>query len=695
MGHLGEHRMNTFEYAPKDDPYHRERWREPYPADKLAELGELVDRAIANHVDFTFALSPGLSICYTSEADFQALVDKFEAIYDLGARAFNIPLDDIDYNEWHCDSDIERFGTGPAAAGKAQAYILNRVQREWVEPKGDVAPLQMVPTEYYNVDESPYKRELREGLDENVVVMWTGIGVIPETITVEQARQAREVFGHEILVWDNYPVNDYIAGRLPLAPYSGREPGLSDPLVGIVSNPMNQAAASEIALSSFGDFGWNDAAYDADDSWRAATLEKAGGRPLVATALRAFADLSWLDTTLHREQSPRLRGYVDDFWTRWEAGRHREAVHRLRITLALYQGAVEVIEHGSPDPRFVAETDAWLTAARLWLRAGDDALDLLAAQVAGDGAAAWRARQRAEALIVDAKAIRDDKEPHSTTFPRIADGVLDAFIEDAFALHGELLGVRQSRPRPTTTMGTYDVNDPARMVDGDPETFYWSNRAPGAGDAIGVDLGDAYDIGQIDVLMGKSTSPDDYVHNGVLEWSADGETWQSLGSTSTAEVQADATGTTARYVRLRALDGNDGFWVVVREFSVAIDDPDFVRYEVTGVPPAAPGSTLAYAADGDLATTYVANRAPAAGESLVVTASGPRPVERVVVLQRGQPATAAVEVRAGGAWQPIGSVDAEYAELDAGGVDVDAVRLTWAADAPAPQVAEIVLAEPQ
>ncbi|MBI2990565.1 MAG: beta-N-acetylglucosaminidase domain-containing protein, partial [Deltaproteobacteria bacterium] len=23
--------MNTYLYAPKDDPYHRERWKEPYP----------------------------------------------------------------------------------------------------------------------------------------------------------------------------------------------------------------------------------------------------------------------------------------------------------------------------------------------------------------------------------------------------------------------------------------------------------------------------------------------------------------------------------------------------------------------------------------------------------------------------------------------------------------------------------------
>ncbi|WP_269744652.1 beta-N-acetylglucosaminidase domain-containing protein [Saccharomonospora cyanea] len=45
LAFYGDVKFNTYVYAPKDDPYHRDRWREPYPADKLAELGELVRQA--------------------------------------------------------------------------------------------------------------------------------------------------------------------------------------------------------------------------------------------------------------------------------------------------------------------------------------------------------------------------------------------------------------------------------------------------------------------------------------------------------------------------------------------------------------------------------------------------------------------------------------------------------------------------
>src|SRR5262249_10499647 len=53
MAFYGDNKMNTYIYAPKDDPYHRDQWRVPYPPDKYAELAQLVQTAAANHVKFT------------------------------------------------------------------------------------------------------------------------------------------------------------------------------------------------------------------------------------------------------------------------------------------------------------------------------------------------------------------------------------------------------------------------------------------------------------------------------------------------------------------------------------------------------------------------------------------------------------------------------------------------------------------
>ncbi|MDX6283333.1 MAG: hyaluronoglucosaminidase, partial [Kribbellaceae bacterium] len=601
VDYLGAHRMNTYEYAPKDDPYHREKWREPYPADKLAQLGELVGRARQNKVDFTFALSPGLDICYTSEQDFQALIAKFEALYALGGRSFNVPLDDIDYNTWHCDADRAKYGTGGAAAGRAQSELLNRVQREWVETKPDVAPLQMVPTEYYNVSESPYKKALREQLDSDVVVHWTGVGVVPQTITAAQAAAAKAVFGHNILIWDNYPVNDYAAGRLLLAPYSGREPALAADVVGIISNPMNQAAVSKIALYSFAELGWNPASYDEQASWLRALAERSDGDQRTVNALKVFADLNTYDGTLHPSSAPVLQAAIDTFWQTWRAGDRADAIAVLRPVLKSVADAPATIRAGVPDPAFAAEAESWLKATELWGQAMLRGLDLLTTLDNGNGARAWTARQEIGALVTQAKAIRDSRLPHSGTYPRIGERVVDELLAEIGRVHDRWLGVIPARTA-STTLGTYQDNVPARMVDGDPATFFWSNGTPGPDSEVRVDLGSTAPIGDIALLMGKSGSVDDYIHSGALEYSVDGTHWTELTRATTAEVRLTApAGTKARYVRYRALAADD-FWVVVREFSVQTLGGGKTELTVTGTPTPASGSSYRAAVDGNLET---------------------------------------------------------------------------------------------
>ena len=44
----GQHSMNTYIYAPKDDPYHRKLWREPYPAEQMERLRALAAAAREN-----------------------------------------------------------------------------------------------------------------------------------------------------------------------------------------------------------------------------------------------------------------------------------------------------------------------------------------------------------------------------------------------------------------------------------------------------------------------------------------------------------------------------------------------------------------------------------------------------------------------------------------------------------------------
>ena len=118
----------------------------------------LVEAAAANHVRFTFAVSPGVSICYSDPADLAALTAKFEALHALGVRAFSVALDDIDHTTWNCPADADRYGPpSTEASARAQVELLNAVQAGFVAAHPDVLPLQMVPTEYRGTGDSPYR----------------------------------------------------------------------------------------------------------------------------------------------------------------------------------------------------------------------------------------------------------------------------------------------------------------------------------------------------------------------------------------------------------------------------------------------------------------------------------------------------------------------------------------------------------
>ncbi|MDJ0462465.1 beta-N-acetylglucosaminidase domain-containing protein [Streptomyces sp. H27-C3] len=677
----GEHKMNIFVYSPKDDPYLREQWREPYPAAQLAKIRELVGRSRARHVEFTYALSPGLSACYSSEADIKALTDKFQTVWDLGARTFAVPLDDINHTAWNCQADRDKWGTGAAAAGAAQSYFLNRVNRGFIATHPGAEPLQMVPTEYASINASPYKKAIAAQLDPDIVVEWTGVGVIAPVITVAQARTARQVFAHPILLWDNYPVNDYVTNRLLLGPYNGREKGMPAELgSGITANPMNQAYASKIPLITVADYSWNDAAYDPRRSWLTAIDEYAGGDARTGKALRIFSDVNY-SSRIQSRQAPALTAEIARFWQSGNEG-------RLDGALADLQRSPDVLRERLPEQEFINDSDPWLDSAEAWGVATRSALKLVETARDGEGEAAWKLRQRLPSLVAKAKSfvyvdLEGDRIPVT-----VGEGVLDKFVEDAAAEHDRLLGVT-GRIKGLTNLPAYQGNGIDRMLDGSDATFFWSSRAVAVGDHVTVDLRKEREIGDIRLAMAKPGNVNDYLRQGVLEYSSDGTDWRQLTAVSaTPDVTVTApAGTMARYVRARATARQTN-WLVVREFSVQTRDS-----AVSGGPPAATASSLRAAADGDVESVYRAERTPQSGEALQVDLGGARTAKSVVVLQpEGAVVRAAVQVRAAdGSWRTVGQLARGYQEFRIGTAAFSAVRLLWRAGTGAPRIAEVVV----
>ncbi|HSK32788.1 MAG TPA: discoidin domain-containing protein, partial [Propionicimonas sp.] len=478
-----------------------------------------------------------------------------------------------------------------------------------------------------------------------------------------------------------------------LGDFAGREPGVTDVVSGILSNPMNQAAVSKIAFYSFAEYSWNPTNYDPAESHARALDEVAAGDAATAAALRVFADLNWFDGQIHRESAPQLAAAVDSFWDAWNSGARASAVDALRPRADDDAEAPEIIRAGVEDELFVAEADAWLRATELWGRAMQQSLLLLSALDSDDGAAAWTARQQITALVAEALAIRDTTVVHNQTHPRIAEGVLDTFVAEVVRLHDRWLGAKRGVTA-QTNLPVYQTYTPALMADGDLGTWFWSSRAVRTGDYVQLDLGSVAGIGDISLQMARDASPGDYFHQGTLEYSVDGSTWTPLISAEAAVVETTApAGTEARYVRYRATADNvPANWASVREFQVEVRSDGVPRVtSVRSVPAPAEGSDANRAADGDPATAFVAGRAPVAGDLLEIDYSQSADLSGITVLQRAdQAGTGVLEARSEGVWVEVGTVSGEYARTSLDLPAVDALRILWAPGATAPAVAEVI-----
>ncbi|WP_030790997.1 beta-N-acetylglucosaminidase domain-containing protein [Streptomyces sp. NRRL S-920] len=431
---MGRTKQNRYLYAPGDDLYRQARWREPYPADQRADFRALAARAKTNHITLAWAVSPGQAMCMSSDKDIRDLNRKIDAMWALGVRAFQLQFQDVSYSEWHCERDAETFGRGPKAAAKAQAEVANAVAAHLARRHPDAEPLSLMPTEYFQDGTTAYRAALSDALDHRVEVAWTGVGVVPKTITGRELAGARAAFGpHPLVTMDNYPVNDFAQDRIFLGPYTGRQPAVATGSAALLGNAMEQPAASRIPLFTAADYAWNPRAYRPHESWLAAIDDLADGDTKARGALRALAGND-ASSVLGADESAYLRPLMKDFWrartTTDRAGADR-AAKRLRAAFGVMREA----------PRRLAgsalgdEARPWIEKLALYGEAGETAVDMLRAQSLGDGAAAWRASRELARL----------GEELGQSGVTVGEGVLDPFLTRARKAYASWAGTGSER----------------------------------------------------------------------------------------------------------------------------------------------------------------------------------------------------------------------------------------------------------
>ena len=288
--------MNTYLYAPKDDPYHRERWRVRYPTRRWLELSQLIRSARANRIDFVYGFHPGKDLCFSAEEPVKVLLQKAQRFYTAGVRTFAVLFDDIPSRLAH-RVDRERFNNSLARAEAMWlGKILERQPSHWQDVEWWLCPSYYTPdpllSRVFGAFEPDFLKTLAECLPAGVACMWTGPAVVPKKITLAHVTSIAKRIRHPLILWDNYPVNDLsMSDELHIGPLAGRDPRLAQSIYGYLNNPLLQEKLSFLPLETCFDYAADPQSYDQENSWRAAIEQRFGASALPHwRALRRFCE---------------------------------------------------------------------------------------------------------------------------------------------------------------------------------------------------------------------------------------------------------------------------------------------------------------------------------------------------------------------------------------------------------------------
>ncbi len=571
----GRNKLNTYIYAPKDDPYHHGMGcYEPYPAEKAEEIRQLVQHAHRNHVRFVWAIHPANTVEWEDndgKNQLDALCHKLKLMYDLGVRDFGVLVDD---------------SGGEIGKAERQVQLCNYILEHFIRKHADVnQTLIMCPTGYNKAwTNEEFLQTLGNGLDPSIPVMWTGDTVVHD-ITLSGQKWVNEHVKRPTFIWWNWPCNDFKRSRISMGRTYGLETTaeMKNEMSGFVANPMEHAEASKVGLFGVADYTWNITGFESDKSWRAAISRL---YPDCATAMQCFCDHnSYLLPNTHRylrEESVQFapiseayrKSLLDNTPNTVAAATLQTEFKRMEhagITLLNASGAAELR----------SDIEPWITQFILAGHAGAAAMQAIQAT---DKTSRMQHFFRAVKTHADMEnALRDEWTPDGTIYVKDTEVAMyhmtPAMMSTLHYLNpsvmAEIAGCRDTRT-------TFTINGTEHPMPASPEAENEKTLRQQAGDCYCLNFGRLTDIRNI-VLQTSRYAP---MVNGLFEFSTDGSNWQPIGSAiggNTLVKDTSETPVQATMLRYRVLEPQSAP-TTIREFSINRTLPPFTSHKLAKAP---------------------------------------------------------------------------------------------------------------
>ncbi|ELC8441138.1 beta-N-acetylglucosaminidase domain-containing protein [Clostridium perfringens] len=575
----GDFKMNAYIFAPKDDEYHSLKWREPYPAEKLAEIKEMVQVGAATKNKFIWTIHPFLKdgMNFESEetykSDLEKIIAKFEQLYSVGVRQFGVLADD--------------------AEGDANNQVkLMEDLEEWRLQKGDVYEFIFVPKVY--TKESAGGNVNNEYLNtigtmpETIDIMWTG-DVILGYVTQDTFEFFEQAVGRQAFMWLNWPVNDINNKRLLMGKGEMLDPTVTN-FKGIVTNPMQEAQASKVALFAIADYGWNRADFDMDKSWEDSFkyIDPDASEELYTFA-KHMSDPAPNWHGLSLEESEELRPVIEEFTRKLWA--KESILEYSKVILDEYQEILDATNNfatKSKNELLKSEIKGWVDSLRDLTESTMAYINAAVAFEKGNYEQAMKYYVLGEEEYV---ASRSHRTPTLTGQSRPEPGTrhLIPFAKDLSKMIGDNIDqlinpdTTKVTLRPYTNMGPLYWGHVQSIADGDNTRYscMWIRNAAKEGDYVAVELNEVTEVNSIIFEQGQDEG--DAFNYGKFQYSMDGENWTDVDGVDYGpkmhKIVVEDLDITAKYLRFIPTKEILNNWIAVREFSVNKKDESNMNVE--------------------------------------------------------------------------------------------------------------------
>lgn len=593
----GYYKLNSYFYAPKDDPKHNAQWRALYTDQELQDLiAPLAKVGNESKCQFVFALHPFMSNPINAsnyDASVKILKEKFEQTMKYGVRQIAVLADDAGVPGGD-------NATGWELQTRLMKELVDWVSSDEMQQKypGLKTTVPFCPNAYMYGGGNAQLKYFGQNMPTTVPLVVTG-GKVWGEVSQNFTQSFTQGVGRGPYLWINWPCSDNSKRHLIMGGYTnflqvGVQP---QNIQGIILNPMQQSEPSKVAIFGNACYSWHIWTKDeADQAWidsfKYVDHESYEETP-ASTALREMSkhmiNQAMDSRVVKLEESVEIKDLLTRARNNLNSGAAvaQEDITALKeIFTTLKEAASRYKDSGNERIRnqIVYWLDSWLevTEANLKLL---DALEAI--QNNGDSSLIVSNYTAANSLY-EASNKHGFSYVNSTQYAEVGVQHIQPFTKALLSMVGKKVELIldptllvETPIHSFSDAGTNGNNGVNKMLDNDSASYAHFARQTKANDYVGVLFSRKVDVDRVAILTGTSaTDNNDCLPASKLEYTTDGKVWQDVpngtyaGGNSLRMTELGLKGVMG--IRAYTTDAKQN-WLAVREIQINEEVADAVQ----------------------------------------------------------------------------------------------------------------------